>query len=140
VDLITACDVRYCSDCARFSVKEVAVGLCADVGTLQRLPKCGGSDSWVRELAYTGRTAGAAEALQFGLVSKVCSGGRQGVLEAAIYTAESIAKHSPLAVAGTRFKSKLRRVTFVDHKRAHSRSAVHTMCDCMNSKAFSKAC
>jgi Delta3,5-Delta2,4-dienoyl-CoA isomerase len=102
VDLITACDVRYCSDCARFSVKEVAVGLCADVGTLQRLPKCVGNDSWVRELAYTGRTPGAAEALQFGLVSKVCSGGRQGVLDAAISTANTIAKHSPLAVAGTK--------------------------------------
>eukprot|EP00611_Tribonema_gayanum_P000899 TRINITY_DN10694_c0_g1_i1.p1 TRINITY_DN10694_c0_g1~~TRINITY_DN10694_c0_g1_i1.p1 ORF type:complete len:311 (+),score=32.31 TRINITY_DN10694_c0_g1_i1:44-934(+) len=102
VDLITACDMRFCSDCASFSVKEVAVGLCADVGTLQRLPRVVGNQSWVRDICYSARTFGAAEAERFGLVSKVCSGGRERVLAAAMEAATVIAAHSPLAVAGTK--------------------------------------
>jgi delta(3,5)-delta(2,4)-dienoyl-CoA isomerase len=53
--LITSCDIRYCSKDAFFCVKEVDVGLAADVGTLQRLPKVIGNNSLVRELCYTGR-------------------------------------------------------------------------------------
>ncbi|CEJ01927.1 hypothetical protein RMCBS344292_15947 [Rhizopus microsporus] len=55
VDLITACDIRYCTKDAFFSVKEVDVGLAADVGTLQRLPKVIGNHSLVRELCYSAR-------------------------------------------------------------------------------------
>lgn len=55
VDLITACDIRYCANDALFCVKEVDVGLAADVGTLQRLPKVIGNQSLVRELCLTAR-------------------------------------------------------------------------------------
>ena len=48
--------------------KEVDIGLAADVGTLQRLPKVVGNDSLVRELCYTGRPFPADEAKDFGLV------------------------------------------------------------------------
>jgi delta(3,5)-delta(2,4)-dienoyl-CoA isomerase len=71
VDLITAADVRLCSSTALFSVREVAVGLCADVGTLQRLPKVVGGQSWVRDVCLTGRNFGADEARKEGLVSNV---------------------------------------------------------------------
>ena len=46
VDMITACDIRYCSSDAEFVVKEVDIGLAADVGTLQRLPKVVGNDRY----------------------------------------------------------------------------------------------
>lgn len=71
VDLITAADMRYCTKDAYFQVKEVDIGMAADVGTLQRLPKVIGSDSLARELCYTCRKLPAAEALDRGLVSKV---------------------------------------------------------------------
>lgn len=71
VDLIVAADVRYCSKDAWFQVKEVEVGLAADVGTLQRLPKVLGSESLVRELCFTARKMLSSEALSSGLVSKV---------------------------------------------------------------------
>jgi enoyl-CoA hydratase len=61
MDLITACDMRYCSANAYFSVKEIDVGMTADVGTLQRLPRLIG-EGMVRELAYTGRRVDGAEA------------------------------------------------------------------------------
>ena len=68
VDLITACDIRYCSASAWFQVKEVDIGLAADVGTLQRLPKVIGSESLTRELVYTARRVSSSDALQYGLV------------------------------------------------------------------------
>ena len=54
VDLASVCDIRICSNTARFSVREVQIGLAADVGTLQRFPKITGNDSRVRELCLTG--------------------------------------------------------------------------------------
>jgi len=71
IDMITAADIRYCSKDAYFSVKEVDVGLAADVGTLQRLPKVVGNQSLVRELVFTARKFLADEALSMGLVSRV---------------------------------------------------------------------
>merc|ERR1719427_1983651 len=71
VDLITACDIRLCTQDAWFQVKEVDIGLAADVGTLQRLPKVIGSRSLVNELCLTARRMGAEEAVRCGLVSSV---------------------------------------------------------------------
>lgn len=68
IDLISACDIRYCSKDAWFSVKEVDVGLAADIGTLQRFPKITGNDSLVRELIYTARKFTPDEALRLGFV------------------------------------------------------------------------
>lgn len=62
VDLITAADIRYASSDAYFSIREVSIGMAADLGTLQRLPKIVGNDSLVRELAFTGRDLAAKEA------------------------------------------------------------------------------
>ncbi|MES1914186.1 MAG: hypothetical protein MHM6MM_006291 [Cercozoa sp. M6MM] len=69
IDLITACDIRIASSDAFFSVKEVDIGMAADVGTLQRLPKVVRSDSWVRDVCLTGRRFDAQEALQQGITS-----------------------------------------------------------------------
>lgn len=71
VDLITAADIRYCTDDAWFQVKEVEIGMAADVGTLQRLPKVIGSQSLVRELCFTGRKFDSKEAFACGLVNRV---------------------------------------------------------------------
>ncbi len=70
IDLITCCDMRYAAADAYFSVKEIDVGMTADVGTLQRLPKLV-PDGIVRELAYTGRRFDADEAKAIGLVNNV---------------------------------------------------------------------
>ncbi|CAG9858907.1 unnamed protein product [Phyllotreta striolata] len=101
VDLITAADIRYCSKDAWFQVKEVEVGLAADVGSLQRLPKVIGSDSLARELCYTARKMHADEALTCGLVSRVF-GTHNELLEETLKIAEVIAKKSPVAVQTTK--------------------------------------
>ena len=66
VDLITACDLRYCTDAAYFTVKEVDLGIVADIGTLQRLPKIV-SPGIAAELAFTGRKVYGPEATRIGL-------------------------------------------------------------------------
>lgn len=101
VDMITAMDVRLCSKDAWFCVKEVDMGLAADVGTLQRLPKVIGSQSLVNELCLTARRMGAEEAARCGLVSGVFDT-REELVEAAIAMAANIASKSPVAVQGTK--------------------------------------
>jgi delta(3,5)-delta(2,4)-dienoyl-CoA isomerase len=54
IDLTCCVDVRVCSPDAKFSIREVRLGLAADVGTLQRFPKLVGFGSRVRELCLTG--------------------------------------------------------------------------------------
>ncbi|XP_037094561.1 delta(3,5)-Delta(2,4)-dienoyl-CoA isomerase, mitochondrial-like [Pollicipes pollicipes] len=101
VDMVTAADVRLCSQDAFFQVKEVDIGLAADEGTLQRLPKVIGSRSLVNELCLTARRLGSQKALQCGLVSRVLSD-RQVLLAAAISLAATIAQKSPVAVQSTK--------------------------------------
>eukprot|EP00658_Telonema_sp_P-2_P078781 TRINITY_DN7465_c0_g1_i1.p1 TRINITY_DN7465_c0_g1~~TRINITY_DN7465_c0_g1_i1.p1 ORF type:complete len:245 (-),score=36.53 TRINITY_DN7465_c0_g1_i1:172-906(-) len=101
VDLICASDIRLCSCDAVFCIKEVDVGLAADVGTLQRLPKIVGNESLVREWAFTARMVSAQEALQCGLVSRVLPDHEQ-LRKAGLELAATIASKSPIAVAGTK--------------------------------------
>lgn len=97
VDMITACDVRYCTSDAFFEVKEVKMGLAADIGTLQRLPKVIGNNSLVRELVYTGRQMDAKEALQAGLVNRVYES-KEEMVKGALDIASEMAQLSPVAV------------------------------------------
>ncbi|GMR46630.1 hypothetical protein PMAYCL1PPCAC_16825, partial [Pristionchus mayeri] len=101
LDITTACDIRYCTKETEFAVKEVALGVASDVGVLNRLPKIVGNHSWMREAAMTGRHFRAPEALEQGLVSKVCDSYDQ-LMAAAKETARTIATSSPVAVQGTK--------------------------------------
>ncbi|XP_056230857.1 delta(3,5)-Delta(2,4)-dienoyl-CoA isomerase, mitochondrial isoform X1 [Seriola aureovittata] len=101
VDLITACDIRLCTQDAWFQVKEVDIGLAADVGTLQRLPKVIGSSSLVNDLALTARKMYADEAKSSGLVSRVFAD-KEAMMAGALEMADEIAARSPIAVQGTK--------------------------------------
>ena len=100
VDLLSACDMRYCTQDAFFTIKETQLGMTADVGTLQRLPKLI-PIGIVKELAYTGRNFGAAEAQQLGFVNQVFDD-QTAMLDAVMKIAQQIAMNSPLAVSGTK--------------------------------------
>ncbi|KAG2126438.1 Delta2-dienoyl-CoA-isomerase [Suillus cothurnatus] len=102
IDIISACDVRYAASDAKFSIKEVDVGLAADAGTLAYLQKITGNQSLARELAYTARAFSSDEAEKLGLVSRVVEGGRDAVVAAALQLAKDIASKSPVAVTGTK--------------------------------------
>jgi enoyl-CoA hydratase len=100
VDLVAACDMRYCTDDAFFCIQEINIGLAADVGTLQRLPRLI-PEGLMRELAYTGRRMPAAEAREVGLVNRTFAT-QEEMLEAVQSIAAEIATKSPLAVASSK--------------------------------------
>ncbi|KAJ2546500.1 hypothetical protein EV175_005575 [Coemansia sp. RSA 1933] len=101
IDLTTACDIRVCTEDAYFIVKEVDIGMAADIGTLQRLPKVVGNASWVREVCLTARRIPAQEAQVVGLVSHVLPT-REAALQKALAIAALIASKSPVAVVSTK--------------------------------------
>jgi enoyl-CoA hydratase len=100
VDMITACDMRYMSEEAFICIQEINIGMTADVGTLQRLPKII-PEGIARELAYTGRRMGAAEAKACGLINEVFPD-YEALREGVIAVAQQIATKSPLAIWGTK--------------------------------------
>jgi len=101
IDISTCADVRICSADTKFAVKEVDIGIAADIGTLTRLPKVVGSMSWVKDVTYSARTFGADEALRQGFVSKVLPSKSDAVTEG-LKMAALLAEKSPVAVQGTK--------------------------------------
>ena len=100
VDMVCAADMRYASADAYFVVQETNIGMTADVGTLQRLPKLI-PDGVAREFVYTGRRMSAARAAEVGLVNQVFDDHASlvaGVLE----IAAEIATKSPLTLWGAK--------------------------------------
>ncbi|KAG4075833.1 hypothetical protein HA402_003659 [Bradysia odoriphaga] len=101
VNLIAAADIRYCTDDAWFTVKEVDIGMAADVGALQRLPKIIKSQSLLRELCFTGRKFDSKEAYENGVVSRIFKT-KDEMINGAIQLGETIASKSPVAVQATK--------------------------------------
>ena len=100
VDMVTAACIRYASADAFFCIQEINIGMVADVGTLQRLPKLI-PFAVVKELAYTGRRLPAARALAYGLVNEVFDT-TEATLAAALQCAKEIAAKPPVAIWGTK--------------------------------------
>lgn len=100
IDLTSCCDMRLASADAYFSIEEINIGMAADVGTLQRLPKLI-APGIVAELALTGRRFTAEQALGWGFVNGIEADG-EAVRAAAIEMAAEIGGKSPLAIAGVK--------------------------------------
>ena len=100
VDMVCACDCRYATRDAFFVIQETNLGMTADVGTLQRLPKLIPAGV-VRELAYTGRRMSAQRAKDVGLVNEVFPS-HEAMLAGVLEIAAEIADKSPLAIWGSK--------------------------------------
>lgn len=100
LDLITACDIRLAAAGAVFGVRETRMGLVADVGTMQRLPRIV-SPGHVAELVYTGTDIDADRAAEIGLVNRVLPD-TEALHKAATAMAAEIAANSPLVVQGAK--------------------------------------
>ncbi|GAA4796211.1 crotonase/enoyl-CoA hydratase family protein [Actinomycetospora chlora] len=102
LDLAVACDLRYATPRTKFSLKEVDMGLAADVGVLQRLPHLIG-EARTREMAYTARDVRGPEAERIGLVNACLEGDDPEALVAHVTeVARGLAAKSPLALRGTK--------------------------------------
>ena len=110
VDITTACDMRYCTEDGYFVVKEVDMGLVADIGTMQRLPKIV-PYGFAAEMAYTGRKVFGPEAKSVGLVNQTYAD-KASMMEGVMGVAAMIAAKSPVVIRGTKHILK--------HTRDHS--------------------
>ena len=100
LDLAAACDIRLASKDAKFSLREVRIGMIADVGSLNRIPGIIGQGH-ARELAFTGKDIDAERALRIGLINEIYPD-RESCLAAARAMAEEIASAAPLGVQGAK--------------------------------------
>jgi enoyl-CoA hydratase len=98
VDFVSACDMRYATENAFFTIMETNVGMTADAGTFPRLVKLI-PEGIVRELAYTGRRMPASEAKAAGLVNQVFPD-QNTMIEEVMKIAAEIAGKAPLAIYG----------------------------------------
>jgi enoyl-CoA hydratase len=126
LDLATACDIRVCSADAFFTVQEIHVGMAADLGVLQRLPKIV-PQGVAREMAYTGERLPAQRALAVGLVNAVLADA-DALLDHAMTMARTIAAKSPLAVAGSKLA--------LNHARDHGTAAALQQMSLLQSAIF----
>lgn len=101
IDLISACDLRFATTETYFTVKEVDLGLAADMGTLQYLPKIIGNDGIMREMVLTGRNFDTSEAKEMGLLNKVLPD-QESMIDHVVKLASLIASKSPIAVQGSK--------------------------------------
>ena len=126
LDLATACDIRVCSADAFFTVQEISIGMAADLGVLQRLPKIV-PQGVAREMAYTGERVGAERALAIGLVNAVLADA-DAARERALAMARTIASKSPLAIVGTKLA--------LNHARDHSTASALEQMTLLQSAIF----
>lgn len=129
LDLAAACDIRLCTADAFFCVQEIHIGMAADLGVLQRLPKIV-PQGVAREMAYLGERLGAERALAVGLVNEVLPDA-DALLTGAMTMARAIAAKSPLAVAGTKLA--------INHARDHGTAEALAQMTLLQSAIFDTA-
>ena len=129
LDLACACDIRVCSADAFFCVQEINIGMAADLGVLQRLPKIVPSGV-ARQMAYTGERLDAQRALAAGLVNAVLPDAAAAVAHA-LALAREIAAKSPLAIAGSKLA--------LNHARDHGVAASLAQMTLLQSAIFDSA-
>jgi len=100
LELAAACDLRFATENAWFKIAEIDIGMMADLGSLQRLPKLL-PDAIVRQMAYTGLSLPAARAEVLGFVNAIAADA-EGALALAKAAAAEIAARAPLAIAGSK--------------------------------------
>jgi len=96
IDLVTAADMRICTKDAFFLIEEINVGLAADIGTIQRLPKIIPAGI-AREWTMMGEKVSADRAKEVGLVSSLHEN-QEEMLKSAFEIAEKLASKTPLAM------------------------------------------
>ncbi len=118
LDLIAACDLRFAVESSTFCIQEINLGIMADLGSLQRLPKLM-APGIVRELAYTGDRFDAARGLQYGLLNQIFES-HEEMMAHARGVARRIALRSPIAVRATKESITYARDHSVDDALLHA--------------------
>ena len=129
LDLATACDIRLCSADAFFTVQEISIGMAADLGVLQRLPKIVPPASRARW--PTPASVSAPSARWRSAWSTPCLPDAAALLGRALALAQTIAAKSPLAIAGSKLA--------LNHARDHSTASALQQMTLLQSAIFDTA-
>jgi len=100
VDMASACCLRYATRDAYFVIQEINLGMMADVGTFNRVPKQL-PEAVIRELGYTGDRLGAERAERLGFVNGLFDS-HAALVAGALAVARRIAAKAPVAVGATK--------------------------------------
>ena len=95
LEMLLACDFIYAARTARFALTEVTLGIMPGAGGTQFLPRAVG-ERRAKEIIFLGKPFGAEDALQWGLVNRVCEA--ETVVADAVSTAQAIAANAPLSI------------------------------------------
>ncbi len=95
LEIALACDFVYAVHEARFALPEVTLGIMPGAGGTQFLARAVG-ERRAKEIILTGRPFSAAEALDWGIVNRVCE--RAALLPEAMATAAAICANAPISV------------------------------------------
>jgi enoyl-CoA hydratase len=142
IDLITAADIRICTKDAFFLIEEINVGLAADIGTIQRLPKIIPAGI-AREWTMLGEKVSADRAKEVGLVSSLHDN-HEEMMKNAFEIAEKLASKTPLAMWVTKetlnysrdhtVKESLENVALWNAATLHKEDVMSTMMSKMQKK------
>jgi len=142
IDLITAADIRICTKDAFFLIEEINVGLAADIGTIQRLPKIIPAGI-AREWTMLGEKVSADRAKEVGLVSSLHDT-HEEMMKNAFEIAEKLASKTPLAMWVTKetlnysrdhtVKESLENVALWNAATLHKEDVMSTMMSKMQKK------
>ena len=142
IDLITAADIRICTTDAFFLIEEINVGLAADIGTIQRLPKIIPAGI-AREWTMLGEKVSADRAKEVGLVSSLHDS-HEEMMKNAFEIAEKLASKTPLAMWVTKetlnysrdhtVKESLENVALWNAATLHKEDVMSTMMSKMQKK------
>jgi len=95
LEMALACDFAYAVPEARFALTEVTLGIMPGAGGTQLLPRAVG-ERRAKEIILTGRPFSASEALEWGIVNRLCSSAE--LMPAVLATAATICANAPLSI------------------------------------------
>lgn len=101
LDIAAACSIRVATQDAKFSIREIKIGIPADIGSLQRLPAVVNNKSLLYQYALTGGNFGPEDAVKLGFVSAVLPDLESG-LAYCTELGEDISGNQTWAIKGTK--------------------------------------
>ena len=99
-ELALACDIRIASMNASMGLTETRLAIIPGAGGTQRLPRLVGKGK-AKELIFTGQRIGAEEALNIGLVNKICE--PEDLLDECKKMAAMICETGPIAIEQAKY-------------------------------------
>jgi enoyl-CoA hydratase/carnithine racemase len=101
LSILVCTDIKIATKDSKFSIKEIDIGLTADLGVLQRLVKQTAREGAIKKYSYTGEIFNGEEAYRIGVIDEIVENQDQ-LMKRSIELAEMIAQKSPLVVWGTK--------------------------------------